>query len=459
MADKLPQFDLYYLARVFHGVDLKLDDPTKLTDRGRSILLYLAAAHPMDRPMLARQKLSPGEIADLYTFDMNDEPPGEPLDMPRYQFVAADNLHKLPPLHWLVPGEIVEAGLCVLYGESGVGKSFVALDYALRLSTAGIPVVYAPTEGEGGYRQRVDAWKTHYRHSSAGSLVFLFGGLLLHDDASMKAVMPGFEQIKPKLLIIDTLAMGMAGLDENSARDVGKFMHLCRGLMRTLNTAIMLVHHTSKAGVVERGSTAIRGNADTMIKLSDADDLVLMECAKTKDAEPFPPRYLALLPVKESMVVIPGDQMMREGSELSPKQRRILDILALETNREGVSIRDLADIAGLSLGAVTRALSNLLYKKLVHKPNGTYSITEAGMKALERDPLDLSRPDHSPNFSPSKAARDPGDPGDPGDSDEDDDEGLAGSPGSGGSGGSGGSAPLFPLPPEKRPPNQYDRNA
>ena len=52
---------------------------------------------------------------------------------------------------------------------------------------------------------------------------------------------------------------------------------------------------TGKSGQTERGSSALRGAADVMIECSLLDmGLVQLECAKTKDAQPFKSATLSL---------------------------------------------------------------------------------------------------------------------------------------------------------------------
>lgn len=372
--------DHWLLARVVNGFDLPAAAPEGATPDGEKLALLLAQIGFKDREVLLRRQVSPSVMKLILAIDPDSPPPRRDLDERRHIIMCADDLHSLPPVTWLIPGEIMERGMSVLYGESGVGKSFIALDYGMRIASSGANVLYAPTEGEAGYRKRVDSWKAHHKIAKLPRMFFLFGGFSIHDEKEREALLPGIKQIAPRLLVVDTLAMGMVGLDENSARDMGLFMDSCRKLMRELDCAILLVHHTGKAGVAERGSSALRGNADTMIRLSNADDLILMECSKTKDEAPFEPRYLRLIQSGESMIPIPADKTVDPLGLLTPNQRKLLDTLALEVNRDGVSLRDLESLTGLSLGAVGRAASNLVKKQLIDK--NPYRINTAGLKAI-----------------------------------------------------------------------------
>jgi hypothetical protein len=394
--------DHWLIARVVMGYPMP-DYPPGITVEGEMLALRLLALDFKDREWVLRRESPQHVVKAVLAVDADSAAPRSMADARPYQIVAADDLHKLPPLTWIIQGEIVERGMCVLFGESGVGKSFVALDYAMRIAAAGQPVLYAPTEGEGGYRKRVEAWKAFHKIHALPSLFFIFGGISLHDEKLMTTLLPELKRLSPKLMVIDTLAMGMVGLDENSARDVGLFMASCRRVMRELETALLLVHHTSKAGVIERGSTALRGNADTMIRLSNADDLVLMECSKTKDEAPFEPRYLRMITFGNSLVPLPADKTILDDSLLTSNQRKLLDLLSLEINRDGLSLRDASEASGISLGSAQRALSNLLKKHLAEK-NGGFRITEKGLRSIG-----IESPDSKPELSAiqQSAAPDP----------------------------------------------------
>lgn len=260
-----------------------------------------------------------------------------PTDAPPLALFDARQLRRLPPPRLLLPG-IPEEGL--LYGESGAGKSFIALNYAIQIATNGL-VVYAPTEGLRGYAQRLEAWENHYDASAPNSLYFLASGLSLTDKAAFETLIAQIELWRrgQKLLmvVIDTLAMSMIGADENSARDMGLALAAIRQLIETLKCAVLLVHHSAKNSASERGSSALRGNADSMIKVTAYDDVIRLECAKAKDFDPFEQRYYRLKPIDGSVVAVPCDKTEGDKRSMTQLQRHVIETLQLETCADGVT--------------------------------------------------------------------------------------------------------------------------
>src|SRR5262249_26377113 len=137
-----------------------------------------------------------------------------------------------------------------------------------------------------------------------------------------------------KLIVFDTLAWAMVGGDENTVRDMQQLINHCRVIQERLGVAVMLVHHSGKANSSERGSSALRGGADIMIEVTSEDDLIGLVCSKSKDAEPFPRRWLRPTPVsldadRQSLVLVQAVMETRvPDAPLSKNQRAVLEILA-----------------------------------------------------------------------------------------------------------------------------------
>lgn len=388
--------DRWVLARLLAGYSFK-EFPTSLTTRGENLARQLMVINIKDRELLIKRNVTQEEHRAIMLIDSESSIPagGDPSKL--WTVLHAKELKNLPPVSWLIEGEIPEAGLTVLYGESGAGKSFIGVDYALTVAQKH-RVVYVPTEGEAGYQKRIWAWCDHHKLTE-GDLYFILGTVNLFEKESFAELLKELKRLNPALVVFDTLALAMSGGDENSARDMGLVLTHCRRIIHTTRSSVVLVHHVGKGGNSERGSSALRGNADVMVKVSPSDDLVLVECSKTKDEKPFERRYLYMLPVGDSLVPVSSDQVIRSEGDLTQNQRKLLDLLAMEANRTGITTRDMEAQTGISLATTIRTLSNLLKKGLVKK-KGRYTITEAGLQAIG-----LSDPARSTSESPVDPTR------------------------------------------------------
>ena len=165
------------------------------------------------------------------------------------RLLPADALDSLPPVRHLDANhEIPTESLVSLYGASGAGKTFAALDYAARTAQSS-PVVYIAGEGAVGLASRKLAWCKHHQ-LRAGELFFVPQAVNMLDPAEVNAIISLIAPLRPALLVIDTLARCMIGGDENSARDMGLFVAACDEVRVATGATILIVHHTGKDGRV-----------------------------------------------------------------------------------------------------------------------------------------------------------------------------------------------------------------
>lgn len=327
-----------------------------------------------------------------------------------WKIVHASKLGSIPQVNWLIPGEIPEKGLTVMYGAPSVGKSFAGIDYALRVAQEHT-VVYVAAEGESGYHARVGAWCKH-NSKSEGKLYLCLGSPNMMNDSDLETFIAMIANLSPAMVVVDTLAMAMIGGDENSARDMGKVIMSCRAIQRELDCAVVLVHHTNKSGTAERGSGALRGAADSMIRLTGDDDIVLIECIKSKDSAPFPTRYMKLLPVVldgglESRVLVEAGIVKQQAADpLTRNQRQILETLALPIFRtSGASVGELEETTDLNRGSIQRVISRLMELGFVAQAakREPYTITEVGLLKVNDsvDSVNTPESEASPDESTS----------------------------------------------------------
>jgi len=195
---------------------------------------------------------------------------------PRFKLLSPAELAALPKPNWLIEGVLPERSFCVLYGEPGCGKTFVALSMALSVAadhswcgkpTVGGAVLYVAPEGLYGLPLRVEAYQT--RHGLSVENIRYLGDafdLLRPDDIEELLVTLRAAGIQPVLIVLDTLARLMVGADENSAKDMGQAIAGIDSLRQETSAAALVIHHTRKNAQIERGSSALRGAADVMIQ-------------------------------------------------------------------------------------------------------------------------------------------------------------------------------------------------
>lgn len=220
------------------------------------------------------------------------------------------------PPSMLIGDRIPANALAYLYSPPGLGKTFVALDLSLchasGRSWLGAPpsepgrVVYGAAEGTAHVSVRLRGWYvaagfdlTH----SLGFYLFPEAVNLLQPD-SVKRFIADAQGVQPTLIVLDTLARCIVGADENSAKDMGLAIEACDRIRKATDATVLLVHHTGKDGGQERGSSALRGAADTVLALTDDGDSLKLSCDKQKDARPFEPIRVRLVPVLDGATCV-----------------------------------------------------------------------------------------------------------------------------------------------------------
>ena len=229
--------------------------------------------------------------------------PIEKADRPRIRILDIDELEDLPPPTWLVDKVLTRGGLAVLWGRSGDLKSWVANDLCMRVAT-GTPwfgrqvvqglVLYVAAEGAYGFGSRVRAWR-RFRGEGLDKPRFK---LIPHpvaitsEDLEFMVVAILALEAQPTLIVLDTLARTFGVGDENKQADMNAYVTAADKLRDATGATVMIVHHSGVGdGNRERGSSVLRGAADTMIKVArQGDKLTLTNRSpegKQKDAEEF----------------------------------------------------------------------------------------------------------------------------------------------------------------------------
>jgi len=229
-----------------------------------------------------------------------------------YQLLSIGDPWQLADPSWIIDGHLPE-GVSVLYGPSGSGKSFAALDWSLSVAAGrrwfghGVdagPVVYVAAEGARGLRQRIAAWSADRRGDVAG---FYIGAPVdLLDSAQLAAFLRRIAGEQPRLVVFDTLAKTMLG-DENETATINAYTAACDRIHRETGAAVLVVHHTGHTAPERmRGNSALFANVDAVVRVDrdDAGVITISQPAppggKAKDAEHFAAWHLELTPVGDT---------------------------------------------------------------------------------------------------------------------------------------------------------------
>ena len=197
----------------------------------------------------------------------------------KFPAISAADLSRRPPPEWLIKTVIPKADVGVIFGASGSGKSFVALDMAAAIAL-GIPwrghktakgrVLIIAAEGSGGVGKRLKAYAQHHQINIneldiaviAAAPNFLIKADIFEIVATVKAA-GGFD-----LVITDTFAQVTPGADENAGRDMGLALSNAKALAEATGALVLLVHHTGKDTTRgARGWSGIKAAADAEIEV------------------------------------------------------------------------------------------------------------------------------------------------------------------------------------------------
>lgn len=174
----------------------------------------------------------------------------------RFRLLTPAELAELPPIEWRVRGVLPKSGIAALFGPSGSGKSFLALDMLAAMAhgrewfgcrVTPCPVLYAALEGEAGISQRIQAHQKKHGALPAG-FRFLLQGFDLRKpvDRSDLVTAARAAGYSAGVLVIDTLNRAAPGADENDSAAMGEIIAGAKAIQAELGGLVLLVHYTGK---------------------------------------------------------------------------------------------------------------------------------------------------------------------------------------------------------------------
>ncbi len=235
----------------------------------------------------------------------------------RSELLSRSQLGALPKPQPLIPGILNLNSLAWIAGPPGSYKTFLALDYALHVSTGqaymgqpvtGGRVLYIAGEGVSGLHQRVEAWEAANRVQVDHAYFLPRAVPVTHTDWVHLCDLARY--MEARMVILDTQARMAGNLDENSVPDMGRYISGVDGLREATGACVTSVHHSSKGGSALRGSSAVQGAADTVITIDSREGHIGVHNLKQKDMPQFPDQWFRPTEHKESCVLAQCDKPM-----------------------------------------------------------------------------------------------------------------------------------------------------
>lgn len=200
-----------------------------------------------------------------------------------------------PSPEWQIDGFIPATGLTLLYGDPSVGKTFFAIDIACAVASGsrwrGKPtrqgsVLLIAAEDSAGAQKRLRAYcvDNQIDHTDLDMRI---------SERSINLMDPGFIDLvvedlralgNPRLVVIDTLVTSAPGVDENTSRDMSRFLNHCKQIYEATGVVVIVIHHCGKdQSRGARGWSGLKAAADTVINIQKRTDHMTASVEKQKN--------------------------------------------------------------------------------------------------------------------------------------------------------------------------------
>ena len=267
----------------------------------------------------------------------------------------------------IIEDVLPKADLAMIYGESGVGKSFVALDMGFAIATGTDwadkktekeTVIWIAAEAAGSMVVRTRAYAHEKGIQLENADLWVIGetpALMNTEDAV--ALTEAIKQKEPGLIIVDTLAAASMGANENSGEDMNIVMGACRMLHAQTGALVLLVHHTGKdLSRGARGWSGLKAAMHTEILVAYHQTMRKIQVTKQRDGEEGIAWPFRLMPVALDMsgltscyvevldrALLNADDAIIKG--LGAMQKTMLDcvMFLLKVDGAGVPIMEVHD--------------------------------------------------------------------------------------------------------------------
>ena len=221
-------------------------------------------------------------------------------DNERFQATWFDDIAETEPKESVIQGAFAVGEFSTVSGLPGSGKSVIITDAACHVA-AGLEwhgrkvrqglVVYVAAERKRLTERRMSAFRKRHQVSDVPLLVIggridLTGGLADARALAARIVQAEHDSGEQCLwIIIDTLTRTFGAGDQNTSKDMGKFVQSCDELARLVGAHVTVIHHTAWSGERGKGAIDLDGAVDASFIVKKARSTYSLECNGTNDGE------------------------------------------------------------------------------------------------------------------------------------------------------------------------------
>jgi hypothetical protein len=253
---------------------------------------------------------------------------------------AADALKPQPPIEYLVDKLITSCSVNVFFGEPGSKKTYSLLSMAV-CAAAGRkwldfdisePVKVLVIDEESGERRLTVRLGDCLRGEFAEDVdpeylsYVSLAGFDLGEEKDVKIVSKLIMDVGAQLVVIDALADIMSG-DENSKQETQPVLNHMRKIAENTDCAIVLIHHSNKMGMY-RGTSAIKGSVDLMVKVESENDSIFVNFTTEKNRDGEPLKWAARAIWDENKFFMSSMERKEKGMTLTAARLYVLKYLS-----------------------------------------------------------------------------------------------------------------------------------
>lgn len=187
-----------------------------------------------------------------------------------------------PPKPWLVEELLGAREVSCVYGKPSSSKSLLVGDLALHVA-AGLPwfgrqtlhggVIYVAAERSDVVKRRIFALKQEMGLVDVPLVIVSGLADFTKEHGHVREIAYCAQQLTLEcglptaLIVVDTLNRVLAGKDENSSLDMGRFIRVVANLQEQTGAHILIVHHEPNEGGRMRGHSSWLGACDTTLRV------------------------------------------------------------------------------------------------------------------------------------------------------------------------------------------------